>query len=597
MPKFLCLICCISFVAFQFNAKAQLPKTKYEASNFLETGTYHEVIDYYKQLAKKSKYIQIIEEGQTDFGLPLHTVILSKNKVKSNKIPSDELVILINNGIHPGESEGIDASLLVAKRFAEGNLDLIPKGVTVVIIPVYNIGGAMNRGSFSRANQNGPKEYGFRGNSKNLDLNRDFIKMDSENAKSFAKIFAKWKPHLFIDTHTSNGADYQYIVTLIETQKDKLGGKTGKLMSDNFTPKLYSTMNAKGFPMIPYMNTITNVPDSGIVGFLETPRYSTGYTSLFSTISYTLETHMLKAYKPRVEGSIAFIETIISESTKQKDEIIEAINADRNNIKEANTNHPIYWELDSKKYENIDFLGYKAIEKASLVTGMNRLFYDTLQKTNIKIPFYNTFNSTIDAKVPAYYLLPKAYREIAQRLSIAGVQLYSIENEVNVKVESYKVDNYLTVKSAYEGHYMHYNTEFEKAFSSVLLDSRYYVIPTNQVFCQRLIVETLEPNAPDSYFNWNFFDGILQQKEYFSAYVFEDVAFELLKNDKNLKAKFDEKKSLDVDFSKNSNKQLQFIYQNSSYFEKTYMVYPVLKVYEPLKNQKLKLEPINQIKH
>lgn len=54
--------------------------------------------------------------------------------------------------------------------------------VTFSFILCYNVGGMMNRSSSSRANQDGPEEYGFRGNSQNLDLNRDFIKMDSEEA-------------------------------------------------------------------------------------------------------------------------------------------------------------------------------------------------------------------------------------------------------------------------------------------------------------------------------------------------------------------------------------------------------------------------------
>ena len=101
----------------------------------------------------------------------------------------------------------------------------------IVIIPVYNVGGALNRGSYSRANQNGPEAYGFRGNARNLDLNRDFIKCDSRNARSFNRLFNQWKPDVFVDTHTSNGADYQYVMTLISTQKDRLGGALGEFLT------------------------------------------------------------------------------------------------------------------------------------------------------------------------------------------------------------------------------------------------------------------------------------------------------------------------------------------------------------------------------
>ena len=71
---------------------------------------------------------------------------------------------------------------------------------------------ALNRNSTTRTNQNGPESYGFRGNARNYDLNRDFIKSDTKNAKTFAQIFHLVQPDVFIDNHVSNGADYQYIL-------------------------------------------------------------------------------------------------------------------------------------------------------------------------------------------------------------------------------------------------------------------------------------------------------------------------------------------------------------------------------------------------
>ena len=86
-------------------------------------------------------------------------------------------------------------------------------------IPVYNVDGALSRQDTSRVNQNGPEAFGFRGNARHLDLNRDFIKADSLNARTFAQVFTRWDPDVMVDTHTSNGADYQHVVTLIATQQ------------------------------------------------------------------------------------------------------------------------------------------------------------------------------------------------------------------------------------------------------------------------------------------------------------------------------------------------------------------------------------------
>ena len=94
----------------------------------------------------------------------------------------------------------------------------------------------------------------------------------------------------------------------------------------------------------------------------------------------------------------------------------------------------------------------------------------------------------------------------------------------------------------------------------------------------KFLLETLEPEAVDSYFNWNFFDTILQQKEYFSAYVFEDLAKELLDKNPKLKAEFEAKKQSDTKFAENGASQLDWVYKHSAYYEKAHLQYPVYRV-------------------
>src|SRR4051812_281780 len=270
-------------------AKAQL--TPFELSKDKNyTATYAEVMTYYQTLAKQQPQMKLFNYGSTDIGKPLTLVVLSKQKVfdpiqikKQNK-----RVLLINNGIHPGEPEGIDASMMLVRDLLKKNQ--LPEDVVVCIIAVYNIDGNRNRGH-SRANQNGPGEYGFRGNYRNLDLNRDFIKADSRNALAFTQILNTWQPEVMLDNHVSDGADYQYVMTLIETQKDKqnpiLAGYTSKTM----TADLYKGMKKSGYEMIPYGAGEQGLPDSGIVSFMETPRFSTGFAAQHNIISYMTETH------------------------------------------------------------------------------------------------------------------------------------------------------------------------------------------------------------------------------------------------------------------------------------------------------------------
>src|SRR5690554_4338970 len=270
-----------------FNCAAQ--QTPYEQSNKMATATYSEVISHYQKLAESYAQATLLTYGSTDFGLPLHLFVISMDGDFNPESVrrKNKRVLLVNNGIHPGEPEGIDASMMLARDLLKNNQ--VPSDVVLCFIPVYNIGGSFNRSGTSRANQNGPVAYGFRGNSKNLDLNRDFVKTDSRNSAAFQLIFNTWSPEIFVDTHTSNGSDYQHVMTLIPAQKDKLNHVLSGYLRETLLPFLYDEMTKAGYPMVPYVDAVKETPEQGLAGFLDLPRYSTGYVSLHNTISFMPE--------------------------------------------------------------------------------------------------------------------------------------------------------------------------------------------------------------------------------------------------------------------------------------------------------------------
>src|SRR5882672_2065486 len=274
-------------------------RTPFEKGNGNQTCTYDECISYYEKLDSLFDEAKLFTYGTTSIGKPLHLLVISSDKnFDPKKIhEAGKCVLLNNNGIHPGEPDGIDASMIFARDLlTKKEMKSLLDHVVVCIIPVYNVSGMLNRGSFSRVNQNGPEEYGFRGTAQNYDLNRDFVKCDSREAQTFTEIFQTWKPEIFVDTHVSNGADYQYVMTLIPTQKDKLQPILADYQEKTLLPDLYAAMKKDDFEMTPYVNPVKEIPDSGIASFLETPRFSTGYAALFNCIGMMPETHMLKPY-------------------------------------------------------------------------------------------------------------------------------------------------------------------------------------------------------------------------------------------------------------------------------------------------------------
>ncbi len=534
---------------------------------------WNETISQYQELAEKCEFASLESKGLSDVGKPIHLFLLRKDS-QANK-PT----LLINNAIHPGEPCGVDASILFAKELiSEGDwADEILNQVNIAIIPMYNIGGALNRGCCSRANQNGPEEYGFRGNAKNLDLNRDFIKCDSRNAQAFYKIFHELDPHAFVDTHTTNGADYRYVMTLISTQPDKAGPVLNEFIRNVLEPELYSRMESAAYPMTPYVNTVGETPETGIIDFLESPRYSTGYTALFNCIGFTSEAHMFKAYEERVEATYWFIRNLAQLMSERPDEFIEKKKMARTALMNAQK-LPLEYELDTTNTQIFSFKGFQAIHEPSEISGKTRLRYDRDAPVDFDVNWFHTFIPTNEVEVPYAYLIPQAWTEVIERLQINDVEFEYVKSDGKIKANTYYIDDFNSPKSPYEGHFLHRATTVIPISSESRVYQGDVIVKCNQV-AKRYLVESLEPGAPDSFFSWNFFDSILQQKEWFSDYIFEEEAKEILESDPELKAEFEKMKE-DAAFRDNHFAQLYFIYQHSANYESTYNLYPVLRLNE-----------------
>ncbi len=544
-----------------------------------KSAEWKEAISFYKNLDLKYTEAKLFEEGITDAGKPLHLFVISSDGDFNPELirKKNKCIVFINNAIHPGEPDGVDASILFAKNMLSNaaNKKLL-QHVVVCIVPVFNIDGALNRNCCSRANQNGPERYGFRGNYQNLDLNRDFIKCDTKNTKSLTKILRQWNPDLFIDTHVSDGADYQHVLTLIATQKDKLTPTLGNFLDKQMLPVLYSEMEKKGISMCPYVDTFKETPDSGITGFLETPRFASGYAALFNTIGFVTETHMLKPFAQRVEATLKFLEMITEYANNNATTLLDVR---KKSVEEclSNSVFPVSWTLDTSKKEMIPFKGYEAEYNPSSVTAGQRLFYNHKKPYEKEIPFYNSYKPVVEIQKPKAYFVPQCWDRVIERLKLNGVKMSTIKNDTVILVETYFIDDYKSSARPYEGHHLKTTVVLRKEKQNIHFFTGDYIIYTNQT-CNRYIIETLEPQGVDSYFTWGFFDATLQQKEWFSDYVFEEMADSILKNNERLNTQFQQQKATDSTFAKDNFNQLYFIYKNSEYFEKSYMRYPVYRL-------------------
>lgn len=526
-------------------------------------------------MGKAHPTVRIQAAGPTDTDEPLLVTYYSADSnFNINKWKADEkLIILINNGIHPGEPDGIVASMQLLWDITHGKIT-IPDYIVLAIVPVFNISGAERQRPFSRANQNGPELTGFRGNAQNLDLNRDFIKMDARETRSMAKLFRLLDPDILIDNHVSNGADYQHIMTLLSTQHNKLGGPMGKYLNTIFEPLIYEKMKGKGYDLVPYVNVWGSIPDSGWQAYIETPRYLSGYAAMFNTYAFVAETHMLKPYRDRIKSTYALMQSIIEFAEENAPLIMETKAQQQKWIAESEM-LPIAWTVDTTVADTITFKGFAAGYKKSDVTGMQRLYYDRSSPYTKQVPFYGNTVVTQKVNVPTAYIIPKGWNKVVTRLKQSGVRVDELKSDTTMSLGVYHITGNNTASQPYEGHYLHKDITVEKTQQDIQLHKGDHIVTTMQP-AKRYIVEVLEPEAPDAFLAWGFFDAVFQQKEYFSPYVFEDVAAQLLKDDSILNTEFKQYKAANPAAS--SWEQLLYIYQHSPYYEAEHMRYPVYRL-------------------
>ncbi|MES2902057.1 MAG: M14 family zinc carboxypeptidase [Pseudomonadota bacterium] len=556
-------------------------KTPYEQGNGNQTTTWAECIAWYEDLAGRFPSILKFEVvGQSDAGLPIHAGVISADGVFDRaRIKADSRPVFFNNnGIHPGEPEGIDACMALVRDFCLEPARLAALGKTVFLfVPLYNVDGSINRNNTSRVNQDGPEQFGFRGNARHLDLNRDFIKCDSLTAQVFNKLFTAWDPDVMVDTHTSNGADYSYTMTLIHTQADKLGGALGAFLTDTMLPHMFSDMERRGWPTCPYVNPVRDCPDHGIAEFLETPRFSTGFAALHHTIGFMPETHMLKPFADRYESMRQLVECALDFTVAHAATIMQLRRAARDEGK-SRREWPIHWAMDEGHRSSFRFRGYEARYSASALGNYTRLSYDRSAPFERDIPYFNSFPADITVSVPRAYVLPQAWRQAVERLQWNGVTMERIESDRQLEVQYYHIKSVSSRANAYEGQMFLDDVQLEKRTAMVTLRAGDWWIPLDQDQA-RYAIETLEPQGHDSFFRWGFFNSVLEKKEAYSDYVFEDHAMELLRSEPGLKEKFEAWKAAHPELLSNQSAVLDFIFTNCQrYAEPEWRRYPVLSV-------------------
>src|SRR5690606_2199578 len=216
----------------------------------------------------------------------------------------------------------------------------------------------------------------------------------------------------------------------------------------------YDRMEESGYGMVPYVNFRGRSPESGLVSFFESPRYSTGYAALHHTFGYMPETHMWKPYPQRVHATYALLNHFIQLANERAD----VIHQHRKLAQQQSVNQKQFvltWQLDTTQYRHIPFKGFESGEKPSDVSGFPRQYYDRDKPFTREIPYYNRYQPGIVIDKPYAYVIPQAWQEVVDLLILNGIKVNKLETDTSLTLQMYYVDGYETAHNPYEGHYVH----------------------------------------------------------------------------------------------------------------------------------------------
>ena len=580
-------VCLFLILLFSFQVLSQQEdfswETVFEKSGFISTADYDQTMNYFQNLADNSEFAELLPFGVSSQGRELKYLLVTKES-KISAPPGKELfkpTIMIINGIHSGEIEGKDASMILMREILiTKEKEYLLDSINIIVVPIFNIDAHERKSKYNRINQNGPEEMGWRTTAQNFNLNRDWMKADTPEMQSMLKLVNRHIPDFVVDTHTTDGADYQYIVTYSVEWSMNMYQQTADWLGEKFVPFLERHVEEKGFLIYPYvyLKNWDKGLDEGLIYWPSTPRFSSGYFALRNRPMLLVETHMLKPYKERVYSTKAVLETtmefVFNNSTKLKELNREAdkqttqLYADGKYLPLAFSN--------TDKFEMIQFKGYKYYWDSSTVSGAKKLVY-TDNKKDFEIKYYDDVIVSDSIKVAKGYYIPPEYSFIVERLKLHGINpSFLLSESRKVLVTRYKFKEVTFSETPYEGRHnvtFNYDTYEEE----VIIPKGSYFYLTDQP-AARILTHLLEPKSNDSFVRWGFMNQIFEQKEYYEDYVMEKLAEEMLENDPEIRKEFEEKLMTDEAFRNNPRARLDFFYERSPYPDKQLNVYPIMRI-------------------
>ncbi|WKE67203.1 M14 family metallopeptidase [Gallaecimonas kandeliae] len=535
--------------------------TPVEAAGFAVTPDYAATVAYLKTLAAGHPALKLSRFGKSGQGRDLWAVTLGQ---PGNGKPT----LLLQAGIHAGEIDGKDAGLMFLRDWAAGQHRALLAKVNLVFVPIFNADGHERAGPFNRPNQRGPQNMGWRSNARNLNLNRDYTKLDTPEMRAMVALINEVQPSLYVDVHVTDGEDWQYdsLIAINTTYAPK----TTAWLTGYYRPRLYAYLKSQGHMPGDFLFLEDGKhPQKGAILWQAEPRYSNGYGPARNLPTVLVENHSLKPYQRRVLATYALIEESLRLLADDGKALQQAIAAD-DQARPAEL--PLaFGRGDKAERKDIPGVGYQYYQ--SPVSGAEEVRWTGEPLTWKQVPVWPMDKPVLFAKRPKAYVIPAQWPGVIQRLAEQGIQMERLDMPLKLRARQYHIDQFQFAKAPFEGHFR-VSTQGQWQIVDEKLPAGSVRISTDQPL-GNLAMLLLEPQAPDSFLQWGFFNAIFSRTEYMEPYVIAPMAEAMLKEPK-LKAAF-EKALADPAFKADPEARLRWFYERSPYFDQTYLRYPVLR--------------------
>ncbi len=565
-----------------------------EKTDFRATSNYDQTMVYlYRLEAAAPEKIRVTDFGRSGQGRPLPLVIVSADGAFTPEASeaTGKPIVLMQSCIHAGEVDGKDATLMVLRDIALGRKPQLTEDVIMLFAPIYNADGHEKASPFNRANQNGPVEgLGYRANATGINLNRDFLRLASPEARAMADLVTRWNPHLHVDNHVTNGSDHAWVLTWLVAEAPQLAEPVAAWIEAHLPSVLKATDEA-GFPNGPYVNHVSRTdPSAGMIWDVAQPRYSSGYFPLRNRASILVEMHAHKPFRDRVHANRRFMEELMLEVGRAGNALIGAVEAAESATVAAGSfgadpsEIVVRWGV-SKAGDTITWPASEWKTEHSVVFGGKRIKYLPGKLRKVEIEWRHLPVPELTLARPRGYLVLPGWPQINALIAGHGLHASTVVKEARIDVETIRLSSPEFARSSYQGVVMVEDFKVDRKVESRMIPEGSLWIPADQPAFE-IAVQLFEPEAPDSLVRWGAISSVFERKIYIGTGLLEELARDMLA-DETIREAW-EKALGDPEFAADPSARYMWWYRRTPYWDESVGLVPVLRAMKALD---LELEP------